>query len=257
MSSSRRTVRGAVGLLAVGACLAGRAYWLNSQQHDLQAALTAPVPSALTEETLPPVPFPAPPTTGSPAVTAPTRTSATPVARPRTHPAPVVKPIIPTQVFIPKLGVNTTVTPGPTKFAWDEFLGKQVPSFSVPPDTAKGMLTTTWWSSGPRPGAPGLAIILGHTQIGGPGVFNDLARLQTGDVAGVSNGTIVLKFQVIGSPMTGIPKTDATALQRVLIHAPPASRLAFITCSGHFNGHESVENTVVFMRLVAVGTAGK
>lgn len=133
----------------------------------------------------------------------------------------------------------------------DAFLGgKLVPSFTTPPDTAQGMMTTTWWSSGPKPGAPGTAVILGHTQIGGYGVFNHLGQLRAGQVVGVSGHGVTLKFEVILT-RSGIKKTDATALRGTLEHPPAGARLALITCSGHFNGHESVENTVVFAKLVA------
>jgi LPXTG-site transpeptidase (sortase) family protein len=164
-------------------------------------------------------------------------------------------PITPTQLFIPSIGVNTTVAAAPTVLAYDEFVNAKVPSFGVPPDTADGMLTPTWWSADlqgnpePKPGDTDMAIILGHTQIGGPGVFNDLGNLQQGAVIGVSDGSTTLKFQVI-SVQSGIPKTDPTALQNALNGHPPNARLALLTCSGHFNGHESVENTLVFAELV-------
>jgi LPXTG-site transpeptidase (sortase) family protein len=115
------------------------------------------------------------------------------------------------------------------------------------------MYTTTWWSSGPRPGGHGMAVILGHTQIGGYGVFNNLAKLKVRDTIGVIRGNTTLRF-VVEAVHTGISKKDPTALQSVLSEHPADARLALLTCSGHFNQsyRESAENTVVFARLVSV-----
>jgi hypothetical protein len=95
-----------------------------------------------------------------------------------------------------------------------------------------------------------MAVILGHTQIGGYGVFNRLSELRPRQRATVSSAAASLTFEVI-TVRSGIPKSDARALNRVLVSHPAAARLALITCSGHFNGRESAENTVVFLRLIA------
>jgi LPXTG-site transpeptidase (sortase) family protein len=155
-------------------------------------------------------------------------------------------------LFIPAIGVNTTVAAKPSSSQWDEFLGKNVESFGVPSD----MYTTTWWNANaqgkqqPRPGGDGMAIILGHTQIGAYGVFNKLGQLRPGQVAAVSGATDTLKYTVL-SVTRDIPKNDGAALSRVLTQHPSSARLALITCSGHFNGRESVQNTVVFLQPLA------
>jgi sortase (surface protein transpeptidase) len=151
---------------------------------------------------------------------------------------------------VPSIGVNTSVAPKPTEMAHDPFINKTVPSFGVPDD----LYTTTWWSSGPKPGSLGMAVVLGHTQIGGYGVFNNLAKLKPSQVIGLTRGNTTLRFQVL-AVHTGISKKDPTALQTTLAHHPAAARLALLTCSGNFNQgyRESAENTVVFAKLVSVG----
>jgi len=170
--------------------------------------------------------------------------------------AALVEPIVPTHLFIPALEVNTTVAAAPSRLAYDEFLGRDVETFGAPP--VSDMYTTTWWSANangdaaPRPGDPGMAVILGHTQIGGYGVFNNLATLRPGQQVAVSNGRVTLTFAVM-TVKSGIPKSDAAALSQTLSDHAAAARLALITCSGHFNGRESEENTVAFLRLISAG----
>lgn len=161
----------------------------------------------------------------------------------------VVKPIVPNHLFVPAIDVNTKVIPKPTEMDNDPFVNRVVPSFGVPDD----MYTTTWWSSGPQPGSRGMAVVLGHTQIGGYGVFNNLATLKPGDAVGVSHRHTTLKFAVV-AVHTGISKKDPTALQTLLANHPKQARLALLTCSGYFNQsyRESAENTVVFAKLVSV-----
>jgi len=153
-------------------------------------------------------------------------------------------------VFIPSLGVNTKVVSKPTEYAWDAWLGRKVDQFGVPDD----MLTVAWWSSGPKPGSAGnmVSVLLGHTQISGYGVFNNLGQLKIGQsITLESKDRKVLRFKVIGVEQ-GISKTDPAALQTALTHPPVGARLALITCSGDVSGpHRSREdNTVVFAGLV-------
>jgi hypothetical protein len=238
-SSGSTERRGRIGrtvalvLAIAGVSLATAAYMIQHGSDTHRDALARPVPPVLRTK---PAPH-----TASPVPT----TSATHlVARPR----PLIAPIRPTHLFIPSIGVNTKVIGKPTEFDHDPFLHRTVPSFGVPDD----MYTTTWWSSGPLPGSAGLAIVLGHTQIGGYGVFNRLGAVRRGAVVGLTRGDDVLRFAVL-SVVRGISKRRADDLRHVLVTPPSGARLALLTCSGRFNGtvHESVENTVVFARLVS------
>ncbi len=144
----------------------------------------------------------------------------------------------------------------PSVIAPDKHLdGRLVETFGVPAD----MITTTWWdadSNGnpkPKPGDPGMAIILGHTQIGGYGVFNDLGTLKPGDDVFILDDATTKHFRVIGDPISGIPKEDGDALKTALENHPANAGLALLTCSGDFDSsiRESDENTVVFLELVS------
>ncbi len=85
----------------------------------------------------------------------------------------------PAEIDIPSLGVTAAVAPVGTVMAPAPFLGSQmVPTFAVPPDES----SVGWWADGPLVGAPGMAIVLGHRQVGGGyAVFNWLGDLQPGD----------------------------------------------------------------------------
>lgn len=232
-----RAVAILLGLAAI--VLATTAYAIQRGSDDRRDALTRPVPPVLTATSAA--------ATRAAVATTPTR-SATPrhSARPTRRPQPLFAPIRPLHLYIPSIGVNTSVAPKPTELDRDPFLGRTVRSFGVPDN----MYTTTWWSSGPRPGGRGMAIVLGHTQIGGYGVFNRLGTLRPGAVIGLAHGDRVLRFSVI-TVERGISKRNADGLRNVLANHPPPARLALLTCSGRFNGavRASAENTVVFARL--------
>jgi hypothetical protein len=242
-----RVARTLAVLLALIAVASVTTAWII-QHHSAQqrAAVSDNVPQSLTSGTASMV------TSAPPAVTkttaAATHASSHAKATPR-PPKAIVSPIVPSHLFVPTIGVNTSVAAKPTELAHDPFINKTVPSFGVPDD----MYTTTWWSSGPKPGSTGMAVLLGHTQIGGYGVFNKLAKLRPTQVIGLTRGNTTLRFEVL-AVHTGISKKDPTALQTTLAHHPAAARLALLTCSGNFNQgyRESAENTVVFAKLVSV-----
>lgn len=221
------------------------AWWLTHRDHQRRTAVAAPVPASLSK---------AVPQRSATSATATSATATSATATP--NPAIPDRPITPMHLFIPSIGVNTSVAAAPSRLAYDEFLGRNVETFGAPPNN--DVYTTVWWSANARgdaaarPGDPGMAVILGHTQIGAYGVFNDLGQLRTNETAAVSDGHVTLTFAVI-NVRSGIPKSDAGALTRVLVAHPGAARLALITCSGHFNGRESAENTVAFLSLISGG----
>ncbi len=245
-TSTDRVARTVAVLLALLAVASVTTAWLiQRNQAEKQAAVQAPIPRSLRHGTASVVTSAPPPVVSTPNQ----RTKHKSKPAKNKPQAAVVRPIVPSHLYVPAIGVNTSVTPKPTEMDNDPFLNKTVPSFGVPDD----MYTTTWWSSGPRPGSRGLAVMLGHTQIGGYGVFNKLANLKPGDAIGVTRNNTTLRFSVL-SVHTGISKRDPRALQTLLANHPALARLALLTCSGTFNQgfHESAENTVVFAKLVSV-----
>ncbi len=256
-----------------------------SQTEEERLAAAAAVPSSVQTTTSPPTvagpvtsepstpatppPNPLPPAEAPPTVAAnqpivpasPSPPATPPPATPPPNPLPpaeappavaATQPIVPAYLVVPSLELKTTVAPKPTEMLPDKFLGGQlVSSFGVPPDS--DMVTTTWWSSGPNPGDPGMAIVLGHTQIGAYGVFNDLGKLKPGSDAFVSDGQATLHFRVI-RVQERISKKDPTALQAALTNQPTDARLAFVTCSGYFDGTESEDNTIAFLSLIQPGS---
>jgi hypothetical protein len=97
-----------------------------------------------------------------------------------------------------------------------------------------------------------MAVVLGHTQVGGYGVFNKLAGLQPGSPLTLSaaNGD-TLRLQVLGRPLTGLDKATS-ALAETLNHHPAGAAVALVTCGGQFDrdAHASEDNVVVFAALV-------
>jgi Sortase domain len=248
-TSTDRVARTLAVLLALLAVASVTTAWLiQRHQAEKQAAVQAPVPRSLTHGTASVVTSAPPPVVSTPTHSKQHQQHGSHPAKTKPQVA-VVRPIVPSHLYVPAIGVNTTVIPKPTEMDNDPFLNKTVPSFGVPDD----MFTTTWWSSGPRPGSRGLAVMLGHTQIGGYGVFNKLANLKPGEAIGVTRNNTTLRFSVL-AVHTGISKRDPTALQTLLANHPPQARLALLTCSGNFNQgfRESAENTVVFAKLVSV-----
>jgi LPXTG-site transpeptidase (sortase) family protein len=170
-------------------------------------------------------------------------------AQPSSGPPPSTRPdlsITPTHLYVPAIHVDTTVAAKPTQRTKDPFVKQVVASFGVPDD----MYTTTWWSSGPKPGSGAMAVILGHTQVGGYGVFNHLGSLHRGDTVMLTGSGEPLRFAVV-QVRTGISKTDPYALRKALAAHPADAALALITCSGTFdtNYDQSTENTVAFAEL--------
>ena len=127
------------------------------------------------------------------------------------------------------------------------FLGGQmVPTFAVPPDGS----SVGWWADGPLIGAPGMAILLGHTQVGGGyAVFNRLGELHPGDQVTVSDGTGSARADFdITQVVRDVPKNDPEALRRVLSDNAEGAQLALITCGGDFDVsyRASADNVVAF-----------
>ena len=140
----------------------------------------------------------------------------------------------PAELDIPSIGVTAVVAPVATVMAPAPFPGGQmVPTFAVPADGS----SVGWWADGPMVGAPGMAILLGHTQVGGGyAVFNRLGELHPGDQVTVvdATGSARADFRIT-RVVPGVPKNDPEALRRVLSDDAQSAQLALITCGGDFD----------------------
>ncbi len=80
------------------------------------------------------------------------------------RPARDVRPVTPGQLYIPAISVNSNILSLGTTVAPDPFLaGREVSTFEVPPDLSQ----VGWWRDGAAVGGRGMAVILGHSQVGG------------------------------------------------------------------------------------------
>ena len=81
-----------------------------------------------------------------------------------------------------------------------------------------------------------MAILLGHSQVGGYAVFNRLSELRPGDQVTVVDGTGGARADFrVTRVVTGVPKNDPEALRRVLSENAHSAQLALITCGGDFD----------------------
>jgi Sortase domain len=194
-------------------------------------------------------------TLGRPAADAAPPGASTPAAGPGDQAAgasgagSVDGPIVPTRLQIPAIDVDAAVESRGTVRYRNPFTGQMVDGYGVP----ESMRTTSWWSDGPRPGSGQMAVVLGHSQVGGGyAVFNRLDRLRPGDdITLRDSGGAVLHLRVLGEPLTGLDKSTS-ALADALNRHPPNADLALVTCGGEFDrqARASEDNDVVFATVV-------
>ncbi|MGY2067191.1 class F sortase [Blastococcus sp. SYSU DS0619] len=173
------------------------------------------------------------------------------VAAPAVSEVAAAGPIVPAGLVIPAIGVDTVVESRGTVTYENPFTGRTVEGYGVP----ESMGTTSWWSDGPAPGSGQMAVVLGHQQDGGPGVFNRLHELRPGDEVLLRDSAgAVLRLAVLGDPLTGLDKSTS-ALADALNGHPEGADLALVTCGGEYDdaAGTSTDNTVVFATVTAGG----
>ncbi|MFE3381456.1 class F sortase [Streptomyces anulatus] len=139
----------------------------------------------------------------------------------------------PVRIRIPAIGIDQPLTG--LRVQQDGRLG-------VPDDPGD----IGWWSDGPRPGAPGAAVIVGHVDSAtGPGAFHGLSTLDPGDhVTLMGDDRSAITFTVRALRQYG---KDAFPDSRVYATSgPPALHL--ITCTGSYDSSrgEYRDNLVVY-----------
>jgi sortase (surface protein transpeptidase) len=150
-------------------------------------------------------------------------------------PVPVARPV---SLTIPLIGVQTRLI----------MLGLTAAGqLQVPSSTS----VAGWYTGGPRPGAIGPAVIVGHIDsVTGPGVFFRLSQLSTGDKVYVrrADGTLA-EFRV-----TSVQTYPKDRFPTQAVYGPvPDPELRLITCGGAFDaatGHY-LSNVVVYATEVS------
>jgi Sortase domain len=135
---------------------------------------------------------------------------------PRSYPAVA----LPTRLRVPRIGVDSAL----------EKLGKAKDGTIELPAAPSH---AGWYDQGPRPGAPGPAVIIGHVDWDhGPAVFYRLRELTVGDEIDVDRADgSTATFTVTRTQQ--IPKTD---FPTDLVYAPSLqTSLRLVTCGGSFN----------------------
>jgi sortase (surface protein transpeptidase) len=140
---------------------------------------------------------------------------------------------VPTRVRVPRIGINSVL----------EKLGKAGDgTIDLPVVPAHA----GWYDQGPRPGAPGPAVIIGHVDWDhGPAVFYRLRELKVGDEIDVDRADgSTGRFTVTRTQQ--IPKSD---FPTDLVYAPSLeTTLRLVTCGGSFNHavHSYRDNVIVY-----------
>ncbi len=116
-------------------------------------------------------------------------------------------------------------------------------------DVPKDYKLAGWWSSGPKPGADGAAIVVGHVDSKtGPGVFYRLKQTKVGDeitVHRADNSTVVFVVDAVRQYAKQSLPTS------VVYGSTPTPSIRLITCGGSFDPKAKSyrDNVVVFAHL--------
>ncbi|HEV2036267.1 MAG TPA: sortase [Candidatus Dormibacteraeota bacterium] len=145
-------------------------------------------------------------------------------------------PITPSRLKIPSIGVDALV---------DEAGILPDGSMGVP----NSLWTSSWLSTGPRPGQAGSSVIAGHRGIGTPALFSHLENVQQGDriyVSDAAGGELLYE-------VTRVASLDLSAATQFEVFGPTArQQLVLVTCFGAYSRstHTYDHRLVVFSRLV-------
>lgn len=159
---------------------------------------------------------------------------------------------LPVELIIPAIGVNATIIDlGLTK--------SPIPSL----DLTKGSLNTSpldhqpealdevgWYTGSVRPGQIGPAVIAGHINYSGPGVFEYLTDLRVGDLIYVKRfGGSIVEFRV--TMVQTKLKTDFPT--GGVFDPTPDAELRLISCTGTLNRvtHHYNSNVIVYAQEVS------
>ncbi len=158
-----------------------------------------------------------------------------PLAPTASAPAVAQQVAVPVSISIPALHVVAPIV--------DEGLDPQG-AMAIP-----AVSETGWFDLGPRPGAPGAAVVVGHVNYDGvPGAFVHLDQLKVGDQATVTDKAgLEHLFTVYDT--AEIPKVDYAARTVPLVFgARSTTELELVTCGGQVTDHEYADNVVVSLR---------
>lgn len=168
------------------------------------------------------------PSVDGPSVTTPTHVEAAHLGKSR-----------PVRLQIPAIGVDSTLMD----------LGlKADRTLEVPPQG----FPAGWYTGAPTPGELGPAIIAGHVDWTGPGVFYNLRNLKPGDKVSVTReDSSIAAFRV-----TGVKQFPKDAFPTDLVYGNiDVAGLRLITCGGSWNAqtHHYEDNIVAFADFIAPG----
>ncbi|MFI9308182.1 class F sortase [Streptomyces triculaminicus] len=144
----------------------------------------------------------------------------------------------PSRVSIPSIGVDSPLI---------RLTRGKDGAVRVPPPE-KGM-TAGWYTGSAQPGAPGAAVIVGHSDAhGGKAVFHDLDKVGEGTVIDIRRGD----GEVLHFAVTGTEKAARGAFPDRRVYGETKERaLRLVTCAGehHAGDGDRAENLIVYATL--------
>ena len=178
----------------------------------------------------------APPVTRSPSPAPTTAVVKAPVNAPAVQQRGNPRTAPPVHLSIPQLDIDQRLT------------GLQVNSNSEL-EAPRGYDDIGWWTTGPRPGERGAAVMVGHVDsVDGPAVFYRLSSLRKGATISVRRADKTEETFVV-SKVESYPKDDFPDQQVYRTGGRPALHL--VTCSGVYDPSTGYrDNVVVFANLV-------
>ena len=142
----------------------------------------------------------------------------------------------PDTISVPSVGVNSRLVP----------LGISAAGVL---DVPKDYKLAGWWSSGPKPGADGAAIVVGHVDSKtGPAVFYKIKQTKVGDVINVHRAD----GSTVAFVVDAVRQYSKQSLPTNVVYGPtPTPSIRLITCGGSFDPKAKSyrDNIVVFAHL--------
>lgn len=166
------------------------------------------------------------------------RPSSKPVGSKSSQPPGATQPAIPTSIMLGGSHQQIRIVP---------IAVSSTGILEPPADIA----TAGWWVGGPRPGAPGRAVIAGHIDsTAGLGAFAALADLHVGDLVQLA-GTAgpIRRYRVTDRQEIEKTRLDPATLNRTKNH----SDILLVTCIGNFDRSTRSYDSNLLVTAVEVG----
>lgn len=134
--------------------------------------------------------------------------------------------LVPVRIALPTIDIETQVEAQRSVTEYSPALGYDLTAFGLPSQKS----SAAWWSDGPRPGAGGMSVIVGHAGApADPGVFDGIGGMRRGDKIVLRSETNEVVTYLVNDVITGLRARDPAELQKQLVADPVAKAVALVT----------------------------